>query len=188
MNRAIERRLVKVERRLAPPNDEVAVFIITGGICIDDGTTAYAGSLNWTQGPDESFSAFKARDCRCNPGRGASCHYRRASWASSEAVNRAPTRHARLAEAEVFEIVAEFIEIETGKGADALERRPQLAAALAEARRLKCSVVVSKLDRLSRDVHFISGLMAHKVLFIVAELGRQHLAPQLRCSCHANYN
>jgi DNA invertase Pin-like site-specific DNA recombinase len=32
-------------------------------------------------------------------------------------------------------------------------------------------VAVSKLDRLSRDVHFISGLMAHKVAFIVTELG-----------------
>ena len=30
---------------------------------------------------------------------------------------------------------------------------------------------MSKLDRLSRDVHFISGLMAHKVPFIVSELG-----------------
>jgi DNA invertase Pin-like site-specific DNA recombinase len=32
-------------------------------------------------------------------------------------------------------------------------------------------VAVAKLDRLSRDVHFISGLMAHKVPFVVAELG-----------------
>jgi hypothetical protein len=32
-------------------------------------------------------------------------------------------------------------------------------------------VLVAKLDRLSRDVHFISGLMVHKVPFIVAELG-----------------
>jgi DNA invertase Pin-like site-specific DNA recombinase len=31
--------------------------------------------------------------------------------------------------------------------------------------------VVAKLDRLSRDVHFISGLMAHRVQFLVAELG-----------------
>ena len=38
-------------------------------------------------------------------------------------------------------------------------------------RRTKCPVIVAKLDRLSRDVHFISGLMAHKVPFIVAELG-----------------
>ena len=59
----------------------------------------------------------------------------------------------------------------TGKGADALDRRPQLAAALKGARRLKCPIVVSKLDRLSRDVHFISGLMAQRVPFIVTELG-----------------
>jgi DNA invertase Pin-like site-specific DNA recombinase len=55
---------------------------------------------------------------------------------------------------------------------DALDRRPQLAAALARARAGKCSVVVSKLDRLSRDVAFVSDLMAQRVPFIVAELGR----------------
>lgn len=79
----------------------------------------------------------------------------------------------RFADAEGFEIVAEFEEVETGKGADALERRPQLAAALAEARRhgKGTPVAVSKLDRLSRDVHFISGLMAQRVPFLVAELG-----------------
>jgi DNA invertase Pin-like site-specific DNA recombinase len=48
----------------------------------------------------------------------------------------------------------------------------QLAAALAAARGAKCSVLVSKLDRLSRDVAFVSGLMAQRVPFIVAELGR----------------
>jgi DNA invertase Pin-like site-specific DNA recombinase len=78
----------------------------------------------------------------------------------------------RFAEAERLTIVAEFVEIETGKGADALDRRPQLAAALAAARAAKCSVLVSKLDRLSRDVAFVSGLMAQRVPFIVAELGR----------------
>jgi DNA invertase Pin-like site-specific DNA recombinase len=78
----------------------------------------------------------------------------------------------RFAEAEHLTIIAEFVEIETGKGADALDRRPQLAAALAAARTAKCSVLVSKLDRLSRDVAFVSGLMAQRVPFIVAELGR----------------
>ncbi len=78
----------------------------------------------------------------------------------------------RFAEAERLTIVSEFVEIETGKGADALDRRPQLAAALAAARSAKCSVLVSKLDRLSRDVAFVSGLMAQRVPFIVAELGR----------------
>jgi DNA invertase Pin-like site-specific DNA recombinase len=78
---------------------------------------------------------------------------------------------ARFAEAEGFEIISELVEIETGTGSDALDRRPQLAAALATARRHRCSIAVAKLDRLSRDVHFISGLMVHKVPFIVAELG-----------------
>src|SRR3984893_7544719 len=52
-----------------------------------------------------------------------------------------------------------------------IDRRPQLKAALAAARRHKCHVAVAKLDRLSRDVHFISGLMVHRVPFLVAELG-----------------
>jgi DNA invertase Pin-like site-specific DNA recombinase len=78
---------------------------------------------------------------------------------------------ARFAQAEGFEVVREFVEVETGKGADALDRRPQLSAALTQARKQRCPVGVAKLDRLSRDVHFISGLMAHRVPFLVAELG-----------------
>jgi len=66
-----------------------------------------------------------------------------------------------------------YTEIETGKGSDALDRRPTLAEALHAAKKLKAPVLVSKLDRLSRDVHFISGLMAQRVEFIVTELGRQ---------------
>jgi len=77
----------------------------------------------------------------------------------------------RFAAAEGFNLIAEHVEVETGKGSDALDRRPQLAAALARARKERCAVMVAKLDRLSRDVHFISGLMAHRVPFIVAELG-----------------
>jgi len=64
-----------------------------------------------------------------------------------------------------------FTENESGKGSDALDRRPQLAAALAAAKQTNAFVVVAKLDRLSRDVHFISGLMVHKVPFVVTELG-----------------
>jgi DNA invertase Pin-like site-specific DNA recombinase len=81
------------------------------------------------------------------------------------------TALARFAGEADYEIVAEYIEVETGKGCDALDRRPQLAAALAKARTSRCPVAVSKLDRLSRDVHFISGLMAHRVPFVAAELG-----------------
>lgn len=78
---------------------------------------------------------------------------------------------ARFAEREGITLIGEHVEIETGKGADALDRRPELAAALAHARRDKCPVIVAKLDRLSRDVHFISGLMSQRIPFIVAELG-----------------
>jgi hypothetical protein len=58
----------------------------------------------------------------------------------------------------LWTIANEFVEVETGKGADTLDRRPQLAAALVEARRQRCAV--AKLDPLSRDVRFISELMA----------------------------
>jgi hypothetical protein len=75
----------------------------------------------------------------------------------------------RFAQANGLLIVAEFTKIETDKGADALELRPQLASALNMARKRKCSVAVAKLDRLSRDVHFISGLIMHCIPFIVAE-------------------
>ncbi len=78
---------------------------------------------------------------------------------------------ARFVAAEGMELAGEYVEIETGKGSDAIERRPQLAAALAAARKAKAPVVVAKLCRLSRDVAFISGLMAQRVGFIVAELG-----------------
>jgi DNA invertase Pin-like site-specific DNA recombinase len=78
----------------------------------------------------------------------------------------------RFAASEFLTIAAEYVEAETGKGADALDRRPKLAAALAAAKAAKCSVVVAKLDRLSRDVAFVAGLMAQRVPFIVAELGR----------------
>jgi DNA invertase Pin-like site-specific DNA recombinase len=78
----------------------------------------------------------------------------------------------RFAGGEGLEVVGEFIEVETGKGADALEKRPQLTAALRKAKQLGAHIVVSRLDRLSRDVHFISGLMSKRVPFIVTQLGR----------------
>src|SRR5215813_5019738 len=78
---------------------------------------------------------------------------------------------AKFAASESLEVVGEFIEVETGKGADALDKRPRLAAALRKAKKLKAPIVVAKLDRLSRDVHFISGLMTQRVPFIVSELG-----------------
>jgi DNA invertase Pin-like site-specific DNA recombinase len=68
-------------------------------------------------------------------------------------------------------VVREFDGGGDRKGTDALVRRPQLKAALAYAKKLECRVVVAKLDRLSPDVRFISGLMVHRAPFVVAELG-----------------
>ena len=77
---------------------------------------------------------------------------------------------AAFARAEGYEVIDTYVEIETGKGADALETRPQLAAALEVARLTGGTIVVAKLDRLTRDVHFGSGLMAAKVAFRVCEM------------------
>jgi DNA invertase Pin-like site-specific DNA recombinase len=74
---------------------------------------------------------------------------------------------AKFAEAEAFALVETFTETESGADDD----RPQLNAAIERARKLKAPVICAKLDRLSRDVHYISGLMKHRVPFIVAELG-----------------
>lgn len=77
----------------------------------------------------------------------------------------------RFASREAIEITEWFVEVESGKGSDALDRRPQLAAAIKTGRATSSPIIVAKLDRLSRDVFFISGLMAQRVPFIVAELG-----------------
>jgi DNA invertase Pin-like site-specific DNA recombinase len=70
-----------------------------------------------------------------------------------------------------FELLSCQIEVETGKGADALDKRPKLGAAIKQAEAIGCPIIVAKLDRLSRDVYFIAGLMAKRVPFIVTELG-----------------
>ena len=77
----------------------------------------------------------------------------------------------RFAIKEGYDLIAEHIEVETRKGADVLDRRPELIASLAQARRARCPVIVATLDRLSRDVRFISGLMAFRVPLIVADIG-----------------
>lgn len=58
-----------------------------------------------------------------------------------------------------WELVGEFVETETGKGADALAKRPQLRAALDACRKSGAKLLIAKLDRLARNVHFITGLM-----------------------------
>lgn len=79
----------------------------------------------------------------------------------------------QFAAQEQLTVTQVFEEVETGKGSDALTRRPQLAAALRAARKAKAPLLIAKLDRLARNVNFISGLMEEKVEFIVTSLGRQ---------------
>lgn len=67
-------------------------------------------------------------------------------------------------------VTAEFVEVETGKGSNPLSKRPQLLAALTEAKRTKAKLVLAKLDRLARNVHFVSGLMETGVDFAVADM------------------
>ncbi|MGH9811324.1 MAG: recombinase family protein, partial [Terriglobia bacterium] len=61
-------------------------------------------------------------------------------------------------------------DVQTGKGADALTQRPGLRAALKAAKKAKGPLIVSKLDRLARNSHFITGLMERRVRFIVTML------------------
>lgn len=84
-----------------------------------------------------------------------------------EAQREAVARYAREAQ---LELVGEFLEVETGKGSNALSKRPELLAALSEAKRSKAKLVLAKLDRLARNVHFISGLMETGVDFAVADM------------------
>jgi DNA invertase Pin-like site-specific DNA recombinase len=62
-------------------------------------------------------------------------------------------------------IVKEFTEVESGKKSD----RPELTAALACAKRARATLVVAKLDRLARNVHFLSGLMESGVDFLAVD-------------------
>ena len=69
-----------------------------------------------------------------------------------------------------WELIQEFTEIETGKGSDALDRRPQLKAAIDACKKQGATLVIAKLDRLARNVHFVSGLIETGVDFVCADM------------------
>ena len=65
-----------------------------------------------------------------------------------------------------WEVLGEFTEVESGKRTN----RPQLQAALAMCKKQKATLVIAKLDRLARNLHFISGLMESKIDFVAADM------------------
>ena len=67
-------------------------------------------------------------------------------------------------------VEAEFVEVETGKGSTPLSKRPQLRDALALCKKTGATLVIAKLDRLARNVHFITGLMESGVEFVAADM------------------
>ena len=67
-------------------------------------------------------------------------------------------------------LIGEFTEIETGKGSNALDTRPQLRAALDSCKKRKSTLIIAKLDRLARNVHFVSGLLETGCDFVAADM------------------
>ncbi len=69
-----------------------------------------------------------------------------------------------------WELAGEFQEMETGKGANALAKRPQLRAALETCKKKGATLIIAKLDRLARNVHFVYGLPETGVDFVAADM------------------
>lgn len=76
----------------------------------------------------------------------------------------------RYLDGETWELVGEFTETETGKGANALAKRPQLRAALDLCKKHGATLIIAKLDRLARNVHFVSGLLETGCDFVAADM------------------
>ncbi|PUA99163.1 DNA invertase Pin-like site-specific DNA recombinase [Acidovorax sp. 107] len=77
---------------------------------------------------------------------------------------------ARYLKGAGWELVDAFTETETGKGSNALAKRPQLRAALELCKRRGATLVIAKLDRLARNVNFISGLLEAGCDFVAADM------------------
>jgi len=65
-----------------------------------------------------------------------------------------------------WEVLAEFVEVESGKKDD----RPELTRALKHCQMTGATLVIAKLDRLSRDLHFISSLQKAGIEFVACDM------------------
>src|SRR4051812_6519127 len=100
--------------------------------------------------------------CKLFGYRRASTKKQGASGLGLEAQDRAIADHVK---ATGCVLIATYTEVESGKRAD----RPELLKAMAHARRTGATLVVAKLDRLSRNVAFVSALMESRVKFIACD-------------------
>ncbi len=71
----------------------------------------------------------------------------------------------RYLEAHGGHLVNEYTEVESGKKND----RPELTTAIKECQRQRATLLIAKLDRLARNVYFISGLIESKVDFVCCD-------------------
>lgn len=69
-----------------------------------------------------------------------------------------------------WQLINEFTEIETGKGSNALSKRPHLKQAMELCHKKGATLIIAKLDRLARNVHFVSGLIESRVNFVAADM------------------
>jgi DNA invertase Pin-like site-specific DNA recombinase len=132
--------------------------------------------LRWTTPCAKAFSAMTATSSSSDKLRTLVAYLRVSSGRQGRSgLGLDAQRSAILGFADThgYQVAREYIEVESSGGADGLEHRPQLAAALVEARRRRCALAIARLDRLSRDVAFISGLMSQRVRFLVTELGEE---------------
>jgi DNA invertase Pin-like site-specific DNA recombinase len=75
-----------------------------------------------------------------------------------------------FASREGYSLVAWHQDVQTGKGADALTQRPGLREALKAAKAARGALLVSKLDRLGRNSHFITGLVEQRIRFVIVSM------------------
>jgi DNA invertase Pin-like site-specific DNA recombinase len=69
-------------------------------------------------------------------------------------------------------LLGKYGEVETGEGADAVDRRPKLREALAICKKQKATFIIAKLDRLDRNVHFVISLIETGIDFKAADMPR----------------
>ncbi len=87
-------------------------------------------------------------------------YYRTSTAKQSLGIEAQREAVARFLNGGEWQLVGEFEEHESGK----TDARPALAKAIDQCRRTGARLVVAKLDRLSRDVHFITGLQKSGVV------------------------